>query len=130
MTGHLPGGTLGSMLKSLTTSLITTTLLILALNVPRSLNAAEAKGLGMWVWSDTSYRTEDARQRLVRFCLKHCIKHLDVHIGVTHDSGTPVLNHAAAFRELIALAGRHKITTAALRGHPKMFFQENIGPSL
>jgi hypothetical protein len=44
---------------------------------------------------------------------------------MTHDSINPVLKNAEAFRELIALAGEHNITVAALRGNPKMFFSEN-----
>jgi hypothetical protein len=36
-----------------------------------------------------------------------------------------MLKDAEAFKDLILLAGQHKITTAALRGNPKMFFSEN-----
>lgn len=99
--------------------------LAIALAVPMSLWAAPAKGIGMWVWSESSFATPEARQRLVQFCDRHHIDHLDVHIRMTRDGGIQTLPAAEAFRELILLAGQHGITTAALRGHPKMFFSEN-----
>jgi hypothetical protein len=103
-------------------------LLIATLVMPLSLNAGQRKGLGMWVWSNSSFITEEARLQLVQFCVKQRITHLDVHIKMTHDSNKPVLpvlKDAEAFKALIALAGQHNITTAALRGNPKMFFSEN-----
>lgn len=90
-----------------------------------SLWAAPAKGVGMWVWSESSFSTDEARQRLVRFCVKHHIGHLDIHIQMTRDNEIPILPAAEAFKDLILLAGRHNITTAALRGNPKMFFSPN-----
>jgi hypothetical protein len=42
-----------------------------------------------------------------------------------YDSGQPILQDAEALKDLILLAGQHNITTAALRGHPKMFFSKN-----
>ena len=100
-------------------------LLIATLGMPLSLNAEQRKGLGMWVWSNSSFLTEEARLQLVQFCVKHHITHLDVHTKMTHDSSKPILKDAEAFKALIALAGQHNITTAALRGNPKMFFSEN-----
>jgi len=100
-------------------------LLAAALATPLSLNAEQRKGLGMWVWSNSSYLTQDARQQLVQFSVKYRITHLDVHVKMTHDSIKPVLKDAEAFRDLIAFAGQHNITIAALRGNPKMFFSEN-----
>jgi hypothetical protein len=79
----------------------------------------------MWVWSSKSFLTQEARQQLVQFCLKHRITHLDVHVKMNHNSIKPVLKDAEAFKDLIALAGQHNITIAALRGNPKMFFSEN-----
>ncbi len=99
--------------------------LIATLCMPLPLNAEQRKGLGMWVWSDSSYLTEEARQQLVQFCVRYRITHLDVHIRMTQDSIKPVLKDAKSFKDLIALAGQHNITTAALRGNPKMFFSEN-----
>ncbi|MFB3885326.1 MAG: hypothetical protein ACE144_08850 [Thermodesulfobacteriota bacterium] len=93
--------------------------------MPPALNAEPRKGLGMWVWSNTSFLTEGARLQLVQFCIKHRIGHLDVHAKMRPDSTRVVLKDAEAFKALIALAGQHKITTAALRGNPKMFFSEN-----
>ena len=49
---------------------------------------------------------------------------------MAHDSIRPVVKNAEAFRDLIALAGQHNITIAALRGNPKMFFSENHGRTL
>jgi hypothetical protein len=100
-------------------------LLVLTLGIPLSLNAQPEQGLGMWVWSSSSFLTQEARQQLVQFCVKHRIAHLDVHIRMTHESNRPILKDAEAFKDLIVLAGRHNITTAALRGSPKMFFSEN-----
>jgi hypothetical protein len=79
----------------------------------------------MWVWSSSSFSTQEARQQLIQFCVKHRIRHLDVHVKITHNGIKPVLKDAEAFKNLIVLAGEHHITTAALRGHPKMFFSEN-----
>ncbi len=100
-------------------------LLAASFATPLSLNAEQQKGLGMWVWSNSSFLTEEARQQLVQFCIKHRITHLDVHIKMAHDSSSPILKDAEAFKNLIALAGQHNITTAALRGNPKMFFSDN-----
>ena len=100
-------------------------LLVSTLGMPLSLNAEQRKGLGMWVWSSSSFLTQEARQQLVEFSVKHRITHLDVHVKMTHDSIKPALKDAEAFKDLIALAGEHNITTAALRGNPKMFFSEN-----
>ncbi len=101
------------------------TLGMVTLGMPSSLNAEPRKGLGMWVWSNSSFSTPDARQQLVQFCVKHRITHLDVHIGITHDTNEPIIKDADAFKDLILLAGQHHITIAALRGNPKMFFSEN-----
>jgi len=104
--------------------------LAIALALPMSLWAAPAKGIGMWVWSESSFSTNEARQRLVQFCVKRHISHLDIHIQMTRDDGIPVLPAAEAFKELILLAGQHNITTAALRGNPKMFFSQNHAQTL
>lgn len=95
-----------------------------------SLWAAPAKGIGMWVWSVSSYATDEARQRLVQFCLQHQISHLDINIRMTKDDAIPVLPAVEAFKELILLAGQHNITTAALRASPKMFFSQNHDQTL
>jgi len=97
----------------------------MALAVPMSLNAEPPKGLGMWVWSNSAFSTQEARQKLVRFCIRHRISHLDVHVRIARANNEPILQDAEAFRDLILLAGQHNITTAALRGHPKMFFLQN-----
>ena len=99
--------------------------LAIALALPMSLWAAPVKGIGMWVWSESSFSTNEARQRLVQFCVRHHISHLDIHIQITRDDEIPILPAAEAFKDLILLAGQHNITTAALRGNPKMFFSQN-----
>lgn len=107
--------------------------LLLILAVPRPLQAgppAPTDGLGMWVWSKSSFATEEARQRLVRFSVKYGINHLDVQIRFTKDGQNPRLRDEDAFRGLILLAGRHGISTAALRGNPRMFSAQNQERSL
>ncbi len=100
-------------------------LFVAILATPMSSNAEPAKGLGMWVWSNSSFSTREARQQLVDFCVKHRIRHLDVHVKMSRDSDKPILQDAEAFKDLILLAGQYNITTAALRGHPKMFLSKN-----
>ena len=100
-------------------------LLATALVLPMSLWAAPAKGIGMWVWSESSFSTNEARQKLVQFCVNHNISHLDVHVQMTQDDEITILPAVAAFKDLILLAGQHNITTAALRGNPRMFFSQN-----
>jgi hypothetical protein len=99
--------------------------LAMALVTPISLNAEPTKRLGMWVWSNSAFSTQEARQQLVRFCVKHRITHLDVHTKMSRDNNKPILRDGGAFKDLILLAGQHNITTAALRGNPKMFFSKN-----
>ena len=86
----------------------------MALAVPISPNAEPAKGLGMWVWSNSSYSTLEARQQLVDFCLEYRIRHLDVHVKMSRDRDKPILQDSEALKDLILLAGQHNITTAAL----------------
>ena len=59
------------------------------------------------------------------FLRKAQVSHLDILLNISGDKEKPVLQDAEALRGLILLAGRHGITTAALRGSPKMFFSEN-----
>ena len=105
-------------------------LLMTILGMPVSLHAEPIEGLGMWVWSHSAYATPQARQRLVQFCKKNRIRHLDVHMRMFHDKGETGLKDAEAFRALIRLAGEHNITTAALRGNPRMFFSGNYQKGL
>ncbi len=107
--------------------------LALTLAIPSSLHAGppgHPHGLGMWVWSKSSFATEEARQRLVRFCVKHGISHLDVQVRFSNDNGNPRLQAAEAFKDLVLLAGERNITTAALRGNPRMFSSQNHERSL
>jgi hypothetical protein len=100
-------------------------LLATALAMPVYLHAAPAKSLGMWVWLESAYSTDEARQKLVRFCVEHQINHLDVYVTMCGDKEKPIVQNAEALRNLIVLAGMHNITTAALRGNPEMFFWQN-----
>ncbi len=111
-------------------SIIIISLLVAMLATPTSANAEPAKGLGMWVWSNSTYSTPEARQQLVGFCVKHRIRHLDVHVRISRNGDEPILQDADALKNLILLAGQYNITTAALRGHPKMFFSRNHERSL
>ena len=95
-----------------------------ALAVPMSLHAEPTDGLGMWVWSNSAFSTQDARRKLIKFCVDHRIIHLDAHIKMSSNGKTPALKDAGAFKDLILLAGQNRITTAALRGDPRMFFAE------
>ncbi len=97
----------------------------LIMMAPMSLNAAPAKGTGMWVWSEKAFSTKEERQKLVQFCVKYHINHLDIHIRFTPDNGIPSVKNGENIRDLILLAGESNITTAALRGNPKMFFSDN-----
>ena len=94
------------------------------MTLPLGLKAETEKGTGMWVWERSAYSTQEARQRLIRFCLKHGIRHLDVYTRMSSDPEQPTLRDAEAFRELIASTGKYQITIASLRGRPKMFFPE------
>jgi len=105
-------------------------LLVAILTTPMSSSAEPAKGLGMWVWSNSSYSTLEARRQLVDFCLEYRIRHLDVHVKMSRDRDKPILQDSEALKDLILLAGQHNITTAALRGHPKMFLPKNHERSL
>ena len=96
-----------------------------ALVAPMHLSAASTKNLGTWVWSDSAFSTDEARQELFHFCVKHQIDHLDVYMTMSGDEEKPVVHNAAALRDLILLAGLHNIATEGLRGDPKMFFSEN-----
>jgi hypothetical protein len=98
--------------------------ILAALAIPVSLPAKPTDGLGMWVWSNSAFSTQHSRQRLVNFCVNHGIIHLDVHVKMSSKGKTPILRDADAFKDLIRLAGQHQITTAALRGDPRMFFAE------
>jgi len=92
--------------------------------MPMHLSAASEKGLGTWVWSNSAFSTDEARQQLVRFCVEHQIGHIDIYIRMSGDEDKPMVQNAKALRDLILLAGRHTITSAGLRGNPRMFFSE------
>ncbi len=120
-----PGRTPFTAVFGIFVCMLSISLFTTVLAMPASLNAGPRKGLGMWVWSSSSFSTPAARQQLVHFCIKYRITHLDVHTKIAHDSSNPILKDAEAFKSLIVLAGQHNITTAALRGNPKMFSSEN-----
>jgi hypothetical protein len=126
--GRLPwGGDLGFELAARVHKflLIAICLLVGMLAIPMSSNAGPAKGLGMWVWDSSAFSTPEARQQLIDFCVKYRIRHLDVQVKMSRDSDPSILRDAEALKDLILMAGQCHITTAALRGHPKMFFSKN-----
>ena len=93
--------------------------------------AGELPGdMGMWVWKRAAFQTDEARQRLVRFCNANGITHLDVHVSYTEDEHTVRLREEDALRRLVDLAGKSGITIAALRGSPRMFQAPNHDRSL
>ncbi len=99
-------------------------LLIAILATPFSLNAHSTDGLGMWVWSHSSFSTRQAREKLVQFCLQHRITHLDVHVEISRDDPKPLLKSAETLKDLLVLAGQNNITASLLRGDPRMFFSQ------
>jgi hypothetical protein len=100
-------------------------LLSLVFATPSGVQAESGDGLGIWVWSSSALGTEKARQELVDFCMQHRIGHLDVHSKMTWDGEIPALQTPGALRDFILLAGKRQITTAILRGDPRMFFLPN-----
>jgi len=105
-------------------------LLATILAFPVTLNGQGTDGLGMWVWSNSSFSTREAREKLVQFCLQHQISHLDVHVEMSWDGGKPALLNPEALRDLMVLAGPKNITTSILRGDPGMFFFQKHGQAL
>jgi hypothetical protein len=99
-------------------------LLVTILAGPVTLNAQDLDGLGMWVWSHSSFSTQESREELVQFCLQNQIRHLDVHTEISWDGLKPILRDPGALRDLLVRAGQKKITTAIVRGEPRMFFSE------
>ena len=99
-------------------------ILIAILAAPFTLNAQSTDGLGMWVWSNSSFSTQQSRDRLVQFCLQHQITHLDVHVEISWDGRKPALKNPEGLKDLMVLAGRKNITTSILRGDPRMFFSQ------
>ncbi len=99
--------------------------LALVFAFPSGLQAESTDGLGTWVWSSSALRTEEARQELVEFCLRHRIGHLDVHSKMNWEREIPELEAPGALRDFILLAGNSRITTAVVRGDPRMFFLSN-----
>src|SRR5512135_619197 len=92
---------------------------------PRGVQADGTDGLGTWVWSQPAWATEETRRELVQFSLRHGIGHLDIHSKIEWEGGRPVLETPSALRELIFLAGQNQISTAILRGAPRMFLLDN-----
>jgi len=105
-------------------------LLAAILVAPVNLSAQGTDGLGMWVWSHSSFSTQEAREKLVQFCLQHHISHLDVHVEMSWDAPKPALINPADLKDLMVLAGRRNITTSILRGDPRMFFFQKHGQTL
>jgi hypothetical protein len=105
-------------------------LLATILAAPVTLNAQGTDGLGMWVWSNSSFSTQESREKLVQFCLQHQIGHLDVHVEISWDSKKPVLQNPGALKDLMVQTGQKNITTSILRGDPRMFFSQKHGQTL
>ena len=105
-------------------------LLATILAAPVTLNAQSTDGLGMWVWSNSSFSTQESKEKLVQFCLQHQIGHLDVHVEISWDGKKPVLQNPGVLKDLMVLAGQKNITTSILRGDPRMFFSQKHGQTL
>ncbi len=96
--------------------------LVLAALIPAH---AAAQSLGMWVWSPAAYSTREARHKLVRFCVRHRIDRLDIHVRFNRENGVPTVSNGEEIAALVSLADRNKISTAAVRGSPRMFIAGN-----
>jgi hypothetical protein len=105
-------------------------LLATILFTPVYLSAQGTDGLGMWVWSNSSFSTQESRETLVQFCLQHRISHLDVHVEMSWDAQKPALKNPGPLKDLMVLAGQKNITTSILRGDPRMFFFQKQGQTL
>jgi len=105
-------------------------LLATMLFAPVNLSAQGTDGLGMWVWSNSSFSSQESRETLVQFCLQHRISHLDVHVEMSWDAQKPTLKNPGALKDLMVLAGQKNITTSILRGDPRMFFFQKQGQTL
>ena len=105
-------------------------LLTILLALPVTLHAQGTDGLGMWVWSHSSFSTQESRERLVQFCLQHQISHLDVHVEISWAGQKPALKDPEPLKDLMVLAGRKNVTTSILRGDPRMFFSQKHGQTL
>jgi len=99
-------------------------LLVMLFASPAAVNAQDTDGLGMWVWSHSSFATQESREELVRFCLRNHINHLDIHVEMSWNGNRPTLRDPEALKELLILTGQNNITTSILRGDPRMFFAE------
>jgi hypothetical protein len=105
-------------------------LLATILALPVTLNGQGTDGLGMWVWSHSSFSTQESREKLIQFCLQHQISHLDVHVKILWDGRKPALKNPEDLKDLMVLAGPKNITTSILRGDPRMFFSQKHGQTL
>jgi len=105
-------------------------LLIAILGAPFTQSAQGTDGLGMWVWSNSSFSTQQSRDMLVQFCLQHKITHLDVHVKISWDDSKPALKNPEALKDLLVLAGQKNITTSILRGDPRMFLSQKHNQTL
>ena len=84
----------------------------------------------MWVWPQAAYSTREARDKLVRFCVKHRIDRLGVQVHLTRDNGAPAVRDPEEIADLLSLAGRNAISISAVRGSPRMFFNGNTDRTL
>jgi hypothetical protein len=105
-------------------------LVTILLSLPVTRNAQGTDGLGMWVWSNSSFSTQEAREKLVQICLQNQIRHLDVHVEISWVGRKPALINPEALKDLMVLAGQNKISTSVLRGDPRMFFSQKHGQTL
>ncbi len=131
--GQPPGPQTACRHRRKRTQIAVTVWLAVILAFPLSLHAGSVghpAGFGTWVWSKPFFATEKGRQRLVRFCVKNGISHLDVQFTFHGVNPNRRLQDEEALRDLVALTGRHNITMAALLGNPRMFFSQNHEQSL
>jgi len=82
-------------------------------------------GFGMWVWPQTAFRTTEAREKLLTFCAKEGISHLDQHVSIERGDTDRSLKNAAPLAALVVAARKQGMTVNALMGSQNMFFERN-----
>lgn len=102
--------------------------LLLLLSCFSSVTAAEEKPrpkLGLWSWSQESFVSSEAREKLLSFCVKEKIKHIDQHIRVTLVDGSYQVANQDSLQTLLQEASQHTISINALLGERTMFFEKH-----
>lgn len=83
-------------------------------------------GRGMWVWQQKAFNSHNAIKKMLKFCKKEKISHIDLHLSLKRNKkGIYEIQNPKYLKKLILEAHKQNITLNALRGNRKMFFEEN-----